>query len=186
MSYEIYRYLFIGGAALSAVMLAVTIILFFALKIPHVVGDLSGANARRAIAEIRSRNEGTGDKTYRSSAVNKVRGSLTDRITTTGHLQSRASSRSAGGMRTEKIETEVLLTQAQKARSSYVGETAVLERDAYVLQEKAPASQETVVLSESPVPVQGGFGETVVLGQQSSSSFEIEFEITYVHSDIVI
>ena len=78
MTYEIYRYIFLGGAILAGIMFAVSVLVFFLLKIPTVIGDLTGANARKAIENIRNQNESTGDKTYRSSQVNRERGKLTN------------------------------------------------------------------------------------------------------------
>ena len=60
MTYEIYRYIFLGGAILAGIMFAVSVLVFFLLKIPTVIGDLTGANARKAIENIRNQNESTG------------------------------------------------------------------------------------------------------------------------------
>ena len=47
MTYELYRYIFIGGAVLAGIMLVASVLIFFLLKIPHVLGDLTGRNARK-------------------------------------------------------------------------------------------------------------------------------------------
>ena len=52
MTYEGYRTLFIVAAVISAVMLVITVLLFIFLKIPYVIGDLSGTTARKAIKQI--------------------------------------------------------------------------------------------------------------------------------------
>ena len=49
MTYDIYRYIFIGGAVLAGLMLVLSIVLFIVLKIPSVIGDLSGSTAKKAI-----------------------------------------------------------------------------------------------------------------------------------------
>ena len=109
MSYEIYRYIFYGGAILAAVMLAVTVLLFFVYKIPTVIGDLTGANARKAIENIRNQNESSGDKLYKTSQVNRERGKLTDKISPSGSLMKDPSGILGGGaMATEKISTQQL------------------------------------------------------------------------------
>lgn len=168
MTYEIYRYIFIGGAVLSGIMLAVSVLVFFLLKIPNVIGDLSGANARRAIADIRSHNEKTGDKVYRTSRVNRERGKITDRISPSGKLKQAAQSTTRGAMATEKIsaakETEVLQTAP---------ETSVL------------TGNETTILSgnETSLPVEN---ETTVLRAPVPGEFVIEYEITLIHTDEVV
>lgn len=153
MTYEIYRYIFMGSAALAGIMLAVSIALFFYFKIPNVIGDLTGSNARKAIEEIRIQNENSGHKTYKSSLVNQNRGKLTEKISPSGQLIKHEVSGSA--MATEKISTQQLTPM----------ETTVL--DAQIM-----SAGETIVLSESV--------------DKPENVFEIEFEITYIHTNEVI
>ena len=169
MSYEIYRYIFYGGAILAAVMLAVTVLLFFVYKIPTVIGDLTGANARKAIENIRNQNESSGNKLYKTSQVNRERGKLTDKISPSGSLMRDPSGILGGGaMATEKISTQQL---------PQVDETTVLE------------SNETTVLSSNETTVldNAGAGETTVLATEDVPAvFQIEYEITFIHTDEVI
>ena len=169
MSYEIYRYIFYGGAILAAVMLAVTVLLFFVYKIPTVIGDLTGANARKAIENIRNQNESSGDKLYKTSQVNRERGKLTDKISPSGSLMRDPSGNLGGGaMATEKISTQKL---------PQVDETTVLE------------SNETTVLSANETTVLdiSGTGETTLLDAvDTPATFQIEFEITFIHTEEVI
>lgn len=130
MTYEMYRYVFLGGAAACAVMVIISAILFFTLQIPKVIGDLTGRNARKAIEKIRQENEQTGDKTYKSSAVNMERGKLTEKISQSGRLVPRDETPFGTGMITEKISTQ------QLAELEQTGATEVL------------ASAETTLLSE--------------------------------------
>lgn len=60
MTYDGYRVVFYVGLVLAIVFFAVTIILFFALKIREVIGDITGRTARNAIKEIRGSSESTG------------------------------------------------------------------------------------------------------------------------------
>lgn len=173
MTYEMYRYLFIGGAALSVLMLAVSVVLFFVLNIPHVIGDLTGSNARKAIEQIRSQNEGSGIKTYKSSHVNRERGRVTDKITATGRLTPVQSAEGAA-MRTEKFETELLIQQAQEAQQyTYTsGESG----------ECFPGNETTLLAQQSS----SMYGQTVLLEKDEDQFFEIEFEISFIHSNTVI
>lgn len=61
----------------AGVCLVVSVVLWVVLKIPSVMGDLSGRTARRSIAKLRMANESSGAKGYRSSQVNFRRGKLT-------------------------------------------------------------------------------------------------------------
>ena len=160
--YDLDRYIFIGGAIACGVCLAVAIVLFFLLRIPKVISDLSGRTARKAIENIRLQNEQSGDKTYQSSAVNLERGKLTDKISPSGRLVRRDATPFGTGVITEKISTQQL------------DETELL----------SPTEETSLLTSE--------LGETEVLSHdqavvaQTEQEFVIEFEITFTHTDEVI
>lgn len=169
MTYEIYRYIFLGGAILAGVMLVVSVLVFFMLKIPTVIGDLTGANARKAIENIRSHNESTGDKTYRSSQVNRERGKLTDKISPSGRIVKDPSHSLHGAMGTEKIGTQQLHPEDGASETT-------------VLTGELTGANETTVLGNENLA-----NETTVLNAQTfSNAFVIEYEITYIHTDEVI
>lgn len=190
MTYDIYRYIFLGGAGLAALSLVVAIILFFVLNIPSVIGDLTGSKARKAIENIRNQNERSGDKTYKSSAVNRERGRLTERISASGTLVHNPTGNMGGAMATTKIATQQLAAEAKQAYDAeFAGnettvlhevgnettvltnnETTLLSNDTTVLE-----NNETTVLSSNMAAASGG--ETV---------FEIEYEIELIHTYEVI
>lgn len=62
----------------SVLFLIIAAVLFFVLKIPTVIGDLSGRTAKKSIERMRSNNEKSGVKSYRASNVNANREKLTD------------------------------------------------------------------------------------------------------------
>lgn len=164
MSYEIYRYIFIGAAILCGAMIVTSILLFILLKIPKVIGDLTGRTARKAIENIRNQNESSGDKTYRSSLVNQERGKLTDKISPSGRLIRNPTDLLGGAMATEKIGTQQLVSD----------ETAVLD-----------SGNETTVLTGE---LENSGNETTLLSQTviPNNVFEIEYEITYIHTNEII
>lgn len=157
MTYEVYRYIFYGGAVLAAILFVVSVVLFIVLKIPAVIGDLSGATARKAIENIRNQNENSGEKKHGTSVVNKARGRVTDKISPSGNLVRNPSANLGNAFATEKISTQKLVMEES------VGETTVLE-----------TAEETTILSYA--------GETTLL----ENVFVIEYEITYVHTQEVI
>ena len=163
MSYEMYRYIFLGALIACGIFFVIAVILFFTLKIPKVISDLTGRTARKAIENIRMQNEQSGDKTYQSSAVNLERGKLTDKISQSGRLMPRDATPVGTGVITEKISTMELEQPA--------GETDVL----------APAAGETDVLAPAA-------GETEVLApvEQPVQAFTVEYEITFIHTSEVI
>ncbi len=68
---SILCYILAGSFAILA------IVLWFVFKIPSVLGDLSGINARKSIEKMRNSNTTTGEKYYQSSERNFNRGKLT-------------------------------------------------------------------------------------------------------------
>lgn len=205
MTYEGFRYLFIIAAIVAAVMLIVTVLLFFLFKIPSVIGDLSGATARKAIKEIREQNEKTGDKGYSPSAYNVQRGKVTDKISDSGRVNRRTTS-GFGGINTSKISTQSLIEQAQASETTVLenmqgdsttvlnpqsNETTVLNQQSNETTVLSPQSNETTVLSPQDTSV-----ETVQLSQCQVSDkpdnspavtqdtlFAIEYDITFIHTN---
>lgn len=187
MTYEIYRYVFIGGAALSVIMLIVSVTLFFGFNIPNVIGDLTGSNARKGIENIRNRNQITGQKTYKSSKVNKDRGKVTSKIGVEIHTDNLK----VGAMGTSKLdapasETTLLNTASETTLLNTGSETTILSaaNETTILSEQVP-SNETTLLVEHPI----FYGnETAVLDESQllPEDFTIEFDITYVFSDETI
>lgn len=163
MSYEMYRYIFLGALIACGIFFVVAVILFFTLNIPKVISDLTGRTARKAIENIRMQNEQSGDKTYQSSAVNLERGKLTDKISQSGRLMPRDATPFGTGVITEKISTMELEQPA--------GETDVLTPVAGETDVLAPAAGETEVLAPTEQPVQ---------------AFTVEYEITFIHTSEVI
>lgn len=156
MTYEVYRYLFTGGVILSGVMFVVSILLFIFLRIPRVVGDLSGFNAKKAIENIRKQNESTGNKTFKSSYVNHQRGKITDRISATGSLIKNVSGETAGAMATEKISTDGFMSFPREDETTLLSEIS---------------GNETIVLSQL---------------EEVGAIFKIEYDITFIHTNEII
>lgn len=177
MSYEAYRYIFIISAILCGIMFVASIIVFFVLRIPKVINDLSGRTAKKAIKEIREQNERTGDKGYSGSKVNKDRGKLTDKMTPSGNIMQKPTGNFNGGMRTQKIATQNLETEVLTNETtvlSGVGETSVLESE----------SAQTTILNQETSVLQN---ETTILSSANyDSSFRIEIDITFIHTNEII
>lgn len=132
MTYETYHTVFLSAGILAIIFAVCSVLLFVLLKIPKVVGDLSGRTARKGIADIREQNIRTGDKRHKTSAVNLDRGRITDRITDSGNIQ-RVGKTVNTGVMTQKInmpESEEMMETA---------ETTVLPTQQY---------SETVILDE--------------------------------------
>lgn len=175
MTYDVYRYIFIGAAILCGLMLIVSIILFITLKIPKVISDLSGATARKAIKNIREQNEASGSKGYKVSAVNEARGKLTDKISPSGNVIQQHQAQMAG-VDTVKINAQPLPVDEAANQTTVLdayGETSVLGNT---------GAGETSVLTPAAYA-----GETTVLsGTAADALFAVEYEITYIHTNEII
>lgn len=129
MTYEMYHNIFMICAAAGGVMAFVSILLFVLLKIPSVIGDLTGATARKGIAQIRNGNTQAA-LSYKKRKKQKHQGY---------------------GMNTEKLkgaaeadrgETEKL----QAVPEALGGETALLSQDVgSTTLSPMPASETTVL-----------------------------------------
>ena len=152
MTYDMYRYIFLGALIASGVFFVIAVILFFTLKIPKVISDLSGRTARKAIENIRMQNEQSGDKTYQSSAVNLERGKLTDKISRSGRLVPKGPTPFGTGVITEKISTmELEPLAAETDVLSVTEETSVLSAAEETSVLSSPAGETEVLLPELKV-----------------------------------
>lgn len=157
MSYEVYRYIFIGALVLSIVMLATTVLLFFLLNIRAAIGDITGSSKRKAIENIHNKAAASTEK--------KKAGKFDYESQTT------SAKLAADSAETSKISPQ------DRYDSLGASETTTLNA--------APASETTVpstaaVQTEEP-PI-AEYEPAVV----EDPDFWIEVDITYVHSNEVI
>lgn len=68
--------------AASGICFVLAVIFFVKFKIPNVIGDLTGKNARKSIEQMRQFNEKSGKKNYKPSKINEARGKLTEKMET--------------------------------------------------------------------------------------------------------
>ncbi len=87
MTYEAYYNIFIISLTISAVMLIIAMVLFFVLKIPNVIGDLSGSNARKAIDSIRNQSSSSGSAKRKTINSNKNKSRIVGGAINTGSLE---------------------------------------------------------------------------------------------------
>ena len=70
----------IVGFSLSGIALVAAVFMFIKLRIPAVIGDLSGKTVAREIQAMRETNASSGTKIHKSSRVNMDRGKLTEKV----------------------------------------------------------------------------------------------------------
>lgn len=165
MTYDSYMYVFYGGAGLALIFLLVSIILFIVLKIPSVIGNLSGATAKKAIENIRKQNEMGSVHLSESDISHKERASVKDKK---NQHEAVAVSRNHDSYSSKFSTTKIGTTEqlSIEAKKSY--ETSLLENG---------SMNETTVLDKEE------YGETTVLQQSDSDLFSIEYEIMLIHTN---
>lgn len=213
MTYEIYNYIFIGAAIASGILLVVSVVLFFTLKIPKVISDLSGRTEREGVENIRKHNEATGDKSYKSSSVNLKRGKLTDKISKSGRIMPSPSGAFSTGASTEKIATRGMRQQPAPAQSVPAADvttvlqdenqtvvlgaadaTTVLRDENQTVVLNTPAADATTLLAAEQTTLLADTEGTVLLYNPDPQTapavpqnvFEVEIEITYIHTNVMI
>lgn len=109
---------------IAGIGLAAAVFFWFFFSIPEVIGDLSGRNAKKSIAKMRSSNEKTGNKEYRPSETNASRGKLTGRIFNSE--KKKQSSQKKKNNTDNKLPETGLLSEN---KATFAGESTVLLND---------------------------------------------------------
>lgn len=161
MSYDQFNMFFIIGLVFAGLFLALSIVLFFVLKVPAVVGYLTGATERKAISEIRKGNM-TGHSVAKSSVL-----SHTNDISGTAKLAKKKSQANVQGVTTASLKLSKDETKAQKKAASGHADhspTAVLDPSLSRTMEAevSPTVAETAVLETT----QSAVAETAALPYQ--------------------
>lgn len=165
MTIELLQQLALACFVIAGILLAVTILLFFVLRIPEVYGDLSGRTARKAIEDIRQKNE-RGEKIALKHMENgRVR--KTDKISPSGNLIHQTSGIEVASV-TEKIDTVFLTSDGRNSQETEL------------LQPGGSITNETVLLNNNE-----GSDETTLLSQPQQK-YGVEYEITFMESTEII
>ena len=185
MSYDQYNMVFMIGLVMAGVFLLLSVLLLFVLRIPAVIGYLSGSTERKAISEIRKGNAkghadaAGGDPQIAVSHTANLGGTGAGGAhsgNTTASLSKELSE--AGNAPEEK--TSVLSYADAAANGAGGEETAVLREpvSAYAKSEETAVlrepvsvyakSEETAVLG-GPAPVNAGAAETAVLYEETGA-----------------
>lgn len=121
--------------AVAGVSLVLAVVLFVYFRIPTVIGDLSGRNAKKSIARMRTSNEKSGNKSYRASETNAARGKLTSTMPGIGEQPKKKKSDAKVITQDQMPETGLL----KENKASLTEESTVLLDD----------TEETMLLAET-------------------------------------
>ena len=160
--------------AVAGVCLVLAVFFFVFFKIPTVIGDLSGRNARKSIARMRATNEKTGAKSYKESKTNVERGKLTDTIPDFGKAKKNTPEADYG-----KPETGLLAEN--KAVSLESEETGMLDEATGILESEATG----LLIDENataPLDIQ----TNKAFARTGGKKLEMIEEVMFIHTDEVI
>ena len=177
MTYSNYMLMYYIALAATIVLLLITVLLFFVLRIPKAFNDLTGRTERKAIKSINEQRE-AGKLSHDTAAAQTDRMGMpaTDRISESGRI---LDEHPANTVVTEKIQTDTLggsaettLLQPQMNQSSpqYSGETTLLDE-----------SQRQEVFGNETAPLTGA--DTTA--QAEGFVKEIE-NITFIHTAEIV
>lgn len=114
---------------IAGISFALAVTFFFVFKIPNVIGDLSGRNAQRSIAQLRAINEKSGSKAYKTSETNAKRGKLTGTMEDSGKLKKK--NKKSGELKkkssTDEERPETGLLESNVVEKSDVQQTELLD-----------------------------------------------------------
>lgn len=189
MTYDTYMYVFYGGAGLALFFLLLSVVLFIVLKIPSVIGELSGSTAKKAIENIRKQNElGSAHSSEASISHGRSAGRKDKNSYRETTVIAKSHDSYSDAFLTTKIGTEQLASDAKKSYETTLldntaaSETTVLNETEYnettVLNETK--YNDTTVLNEME------YRDTTVLQQSAAQSFSIEYEIILIHTNEII
>ncbi len=160
MSVELLRELSVGGYVVGGIFFVISAILFFLLRIPAVIGDLSGATARKAIEDIRRQNEGN-HRARKGSAPKKQL--VGEALLSRGAQYAVSGGKDVGA--TEKLATSKLVENMYSGMDS--GETTLLSStSAETTLLTQPSGAETTLLTQPSA------GETELLSPDAVSERE--------------
>ena len=174
MTYEVYRLIFIIAAILSAVMLVVTVLLFFLLNIRSAIGFLTGSAQRRGVEDIRSGAQ---------RQKNQKRAPTTDRVSRHNDRQESTAEREVtarlGNAQTPPQETTVLPAETTVLSENGTPMTTVLQA--------APNCETTVLIPETDAEPDHDSGTAFdPVEGRPDEEFRILEAITFVFSDEIV
>lgn len=176
MSYETLQNIYMVTGIASLVMAVLSVALFFLLGIPDVIGFLTGKTRRKGIDEIREQSA-SGGRQRTASAGKKAK----------GKKAANAPVRSApAAVPVQPVQTAPVYVAADTMYMNQNNQTTVLPGAGNQTTVLPGAENQTTVLSGVPVAAPVQQPVAAFAPQYPDQPFEIEFEITYIHSNEVI
>lgn len=157
MTVEMMQTLSLVLYILAGVLAVVAIVLFLALRVPRIIGELTGSSARKAIENIRKQNVESASQDAEHNRTQMSGSQMTDKISRSGRLAQRETRMSETPIR-EMLKSSASGTQKLGGQRQGLpsAETEVLHPGMGETELLRPAAGETEVLGRTA-------GETEVL-----------------------
>lgn len=202
MSVEQLQMLSMAGYIASGGFLVSTVLLFFILKIPRLIEDMTGVTARRAIEDIRRQNEGGGRSGNHTAVKRKVRGSHTDKISSSGR-QRYTSGEKPGTVTAKRVstgltehmrggmaeETTLLMQGGMAEETALLMQGGMAEETSLLMQEgtgTAAAVLQQTIIQGNTVPAMAGSTEELsqhqALQDRAKASVVVQVDIGFSES----
>lgn len=178
---SMYLNIFYIFIVIAVVLLLLSIFLFIRFNIPKVIGDITGANSKKAIKKTRELNEKSGKKEYKASKVNQQRGKITDDI---NNKKSKTNIK-FGNISTQDLETPSHNNSGNSDSTTVLSNeaTTVLGDNSTTVLSNMPTDQ-TTVLGVNEITVDNKFDDD--LSEIEISEFVIEEDVSFTESNEVI
>lgn len=201
MSAEIWGIISLCGYVLAAVLLVASIILFVVMRIPSVIGDLTGRTVAREMEKMRQDNTARGDRQFRTGRINRERGPLTEK-TATGKMSK--TGKTSGGkknaaqpaavMPRQKTDTMGTMALPPEETTAHLGTEKLSEKEVawnarptsgtVALGAGIPLSEATEVLrDDNATEVLSDSNATAVLSDSNATEVLRDENATEVLSD---
>lgn len=151
MTVELLQTLSLVAYISAGVLFLIGVVLFFLFDVPKLYGEISGRTAKKAIENIRHRNEGSGNLVHRTSSTNLSQQQLTDKIPTSNFSNS-VTKELGRTLRTDSPSAKTFVSQSNETTllSNHTNETTVLVGSFNQMGETSVLVQEkTVATGES-------------------------------------
>lgn len=135
MTVEFLKNLSLISYILSAMFVIVSVVLFFVFDIKKIIGDLSGANARKAIENIQKQNESGKETIHRTHRGNSSTKSTANKMSSPKAQPVQAVNRTAEAENFLTMELDATAPLVQEQAWDAVNETTVLETPAFFVLE---------------------------------------------------
>ncbi len=142
----------------AVVCLILAVILFIKFKIPTVIGDLSGKNAKKAIQQMRETNSPKGNPALKPGKKNEKHKKLTEELT---------------------FKKKENVTEAIRPETGLLKETMAASQESLSDETELLVSEETAILGNVTESLES---ETEILTQQKTVHMKMLDDIMLVHT----